>query len=93
MSITTKSTQQHGFNHTMRLGWDSLFLQPIADVFGRLVIKQSFLQHIVSYIVSATESLQLTLCLAALSGNDFIGSVCAQRHIMKLILDRLLRQR
>ncbi len=36
---------------------------------------------------------QLTCCLAALSGNDFKGSVFAQRHLIKQILDRLLRQR
>ncbi len=29
----------------------------------------------------------------ALSGNDFVGSVFAQRHLVKLISDRLLRQR
>ncbi len=36
---------------------------------------------------------QLTCCLAALSGNDFKGSVFARRHLIKQILDRLLRQR
>ncbi len=36
---------------------------------------------------------QLTCCLAALSGNDFKGSVFAGRHLIKQILDRLLRQR
>ncbi len=29
----------------------------------------------------------------ALWGNDFTGSVFARRHLMKLILDKLLRQR
>ncbi len=36
---------------------------------------------------------QLTCCLAALSGNDFKGSVFARRHLIKQISDRLLRQR
>ncbi len=36
---------------------------------------------------------QLTCCLAALSGNDFKGSVFAWRHLMKRISDRLLGQR
>ncbi len=36
---------------------------------------------------------QLTCCLAALSGNDFKGSVFERRHLIKQILDRLLRQR
>ncbi len=36
---------------------------------------------------------QLTYCLAALWGNDFAGSVFAQRHLTKLILDMPLRQR
>ncbi len=36
---------------------------------------------------------QLTCCLAALWGNDFADSVFAQRHLMKLISDRFLRQR
>ncbi len=35
---------------------------------------------------------QLTCCLDALSGNDFVGSVFARRHLMKLISDRLQRQ-
>ncbi len=34
---------------------------------------------------------QLTCCLAALGGNDFEDSVFAQRHLTKLISDRLLR--
>ncbi len=36
---------------------------------------------------------QLTCCLAALSGNDLKGSVFERRHLIKQILDRLLRQR
>lgn len=35
---------------------------------------------------------QLTCCLAALLGSDFAGSVCEQRYIPKLILERLLRE-
>ncbi len=31
-------------------------------------------------------------CIRALRGNDSAGSVFAQRHLTKLILDRLLRQ-
>jgi len=35
---------------------------------------------------------QLTCCLAAISGNDFVCNVFTRRFLMKLILDRLLKQ-
>ncbi len=44
------------------------------------------------YIGCIRKLRQLTCCLAALSGNDFKGSVFARRHLTKLISDRLLRQ-
>ncbi len=36
---------------------------------------------------------QLTYCLAALSDNDFAGSVLHERHLTKLISERLLKTR
>lgn len=36
---------------------------------------------------------QLICCLAALSGNDFAGRICAGQYLTKLISDRLLSQR
>ncbi len=63
----------------------------------KIIDSELFISGIQSTTLTAlygcVRKLRLTWCLAALSSNDFAGSVFARRYLMKLISDGLLRQR